>query len=126
MYCKIILSLVLFASSALAFSCNDLKKEKYFEAPGYDREGKGYRCEENKNVNISVLDFQKFEEMKSLPKFIFELKDLEELEIWITKITEIPKEISNLTNLKLLKINEGRLKSIPKEIGSLKKLIELT
>ena len=63
--------------------------------------------------------------IKSLPKEIGNLKNLNELNLNENKLTSIPKEIGLLKNLKKLSFEYNNLTSIPKEIGLCKNLKDL-
>ncbi|TKZ36268.1 hypothetical protein [Brachyspira catarrhinii] len=70
-----------------------------------------------------ILDIYYITAKNSLPKEIFKLNSLEQLDIEVEDLTEIPKEIGNLTNLVALDISGcHNLKELPKEIGNLTKL----
>jgi len=74
--------------------------------------------------NILNIDFSK-NNLKKLPKYICDLKELKSLKISFNPIKSLPKSIGNLSNLKLLVLNNNQLISLPEEIGELKNLEEL-
>jgi len=69
--------------------------------------------------------FRKNNKLTSLPKEIWDLKQLEELFLEGNKLTSLPKEIGDLKQLKELHLRNNQLKSLPKEIGDLKQLKKL-
>jgi Leucine-rich repeat (LRR) protein len=75
-----------------------------------------YQIYKSKNLSVS------FESLKSIPKEIGVLVNLEEIYIGNNYITEIPKEIGNLVKLKQLWLTNNQIVDIPKEIGNMKKL----
>lgn len=60
-----------------------------------------------------------------LPKELFNLRNLESLEICNSDLTEIPEEISLLANLERLDLSYNQLSSVPPKLGKLNNLIEL-
>ena len=60
-----------------------------------------------------------------IPNEVFELRGIEELEMYSNKIQRIPVEISNLTKLRVLDLQGNHIKVIPKEVGQLDSLEEL-
>lgn len=74
--------------------------------------------------NIYHLDLSD-QELKEIPKEIFQLNNLINLELWRNSIKSIPAEIKNLKNLEKLIISQNNLTEIPKEILSLENLYEL-
>ncbi len=59
------------------------------------------------------------------PPGIFELVNLESLNLGKNRIRDIPPEIGQLRNLEVLKLSRNRLQTLPEEIGRLKRLVEL-
>jgi len=58
--------------------------------------------------------------IKNLAEDLFELKELEELYLWETKLTEIPEAIGNLDKLKGLNITDNQfIKKIPQAVFDL-------
>ena len=72
-----------------------------------------------KNLNWLEISYNK---IKEFPKEICYLENLEILSLRVNALKIIPKEIGNLMNLKLLDIGQNSLKSIPEEIYGLKNL----
>lgn len=64
-------------------------------------------------------------ELNSLPETIKDLKYLEILQIYNSKLVFIPKSIGELSNLISLDLNGNNLKYIPNELEGLKRLKEL-
>ena len=58
----------------------------------------------------------------SIPSFLFQCKNIEQLCIVNNGITSIPKDITNLKNLQLLRLSYNSLESIPDFIGELTNL----
>ena len=67
--------------------------------------------------NIETFGFHKG--MISIPKEIWSLRNLKELDLSYNIFTEIPRELFNLTKLKVLRLYSNRLRKIPKEIENL-------
>lgn len=61
-------------------------------------------------------------ELKTLPKEIGELQNLDGLKLRYNKFKTLPKEIGNLQNLGLLDLEKNKFKTLPKEIWNSKKL----
>lgn len=60
------------------------------------------------------------QQLKKVPDYVFELNNLEELDISNNQITgNLQAEIGNLKNLKILKANNNLMTDIPAEIGQL-------
>ncbi len=57
-----------------------------------------------------------------IPKEVFELSHLTELEIMNNQITELPPEIEKLENLRILKLSANRIKALPPQIWNLENL----
>lgn len=66
-----------------------------------------------KSLNLNRKD------LRTIPDEVFELKDLEELRLFQTNLTEISPRIGELKNLKKLYIGRNELRTLPKEIGEL-------
>ena len=60
--------------------------------------------------------------LKSLPNELFNLTQLEILELNNNALDEIPSEVAKLKNLRVLNLNINSLKKLPKDIINLKKL----
>jgi hypothetical protein len=60
-----------------------------------------------------------------IPRKVFTLIELEELEMYSNEIKEIPKDISALKNIKVLDLQYNQIKTIPDEIADLPKLENL-
>jgi hypothetical protein len=74
--------------------------------------------------NLQYLDLSATR-LTELPKEIGQLTNLQELDLSRTKLTELPKEIRQLTNLTKLDLSATQLTELPKEIGQLTNLQEL-
>ena len=70
------------------------------------------------------LDLTK-QKLKTFPKDILKLYNLQELILAKNKLTEIPAEIGILTNLEILNIEKNELTLLPSTIGNLTNLKEL-
>ncbi|HDZ18151.1 hypothetical protein LCGC14_1458630 [marine sediment metagenome] len=78
-------------------------------------------CETGRILNVKYILLEGWG-LKSIPKEILELKDLEYLNLDFNQLTELPDEISNLTSLKHLSLGYNLLSTLPKSIGDLKSL----
>lgn len=63
--------------------------------------------------------------LEVFPPGIFDLTNLESLNLGQNRIREVPPEIGTLRNLQVLKLSRNRLRALPDEIGRLKQLTEL-
>jgi internalin A len=63
--------------------------------------------------------------LKSLPKEITQLANLQELYLTNNQLSELPKEIAQLTKLQALYLDNNQLSELPKEIAQLTNLQEL-
>lgn len=61
-------------------------------------------------------------ELKQVPEWIKDLKQLESLCLYANKITELPEWISELSALKKLELTSNSIKKLPESIGLLKNL----
>tara|TARA_Y100000589_G_scaffold262387_1_gene252661 strand:- start:286 stop:882 length:597 start_codon:yes stop_codon:yes gene_type:complete len=64
----------------------------------------------------------KKKKLLSFPREIFNMIELEYLDLSKNKIDSIPEEIENLKNLRVLILSKNKLKKIPAELYKLKKL----
>ncbi|TFG28935.1 MAG: hypothetical protein EU532_04180 [Promethearchaeota archaeon] len=71
-----------------------------------------------KNLRLDIAH----NEIKSIPKWIKELKSLNYLNLRDNQIQSIPDSIGSLKNLEYLDLRENMLQSIPESIGSLNSL----
>lgn len=110
----------LYVSSKL----RDLKEMKADEKLGkYESLGRALKNKEN----VKYLRLYKCpDSYTSIPKAVFKLYNLEELEMYSNKIEEIPKEISLLKKLKILDLQYNQIKTIPNEIADLENIEEIT
>ena len=74
-------------------------------------------------INLNKLDFWK-NKLTEIPKEIGNLTSLTELWLRWHQLTEIPKEIGNLTDLTVLSLDENQLTGLPKELINLARLTE--
>lgn len=77
-----------------------------------------------KFLNIGTFAF----DIETIPEFVFELPEIETLEIYLSKNFKLKQELiklQNLTNLKQLALEAGNLKTLPEEIKLLKNLKQL-
>ena len=65
------------------------------------------------------------EKLTAIPPEIFEMQQLESLDLSWNRITEIPREIARLENLKSLNLMGNKLIEIPELIANLPNLIFL-
>ncbi|MDW8286783.1 MAG: COR domain-containing protein, partial [Flammeovirgaceae bacterium] len=79
------------------------------------------RAKENGYTVLKLTGFQ----LGKLPKELFELEQLESLDISYNNLKEIPKEIAQLRNLKHLDISGNGLENLPQEISELVNLEDL-
>ncbi|MDC7232904.1 MAG: leucine-rich repeat domain-containing protein [Spirochaetales bacterium] len=63
--------------------------------------------------------------LKKLPALLFELKQIEALNLHENSFVEIPSDIKNLKNLRVLRANDNLISSVPVEIKHLTNLEEL-
>ncbi|MBS0629013.1 MAG: leucine-rich repeat domain-containing protein [Verrucomicrobia bacterium] len=73
---------------------------------------------------ITELDLE-YIELISIPNQIWQLTNLQKLNLGENQLTSIPKEIGQLTNLQQLFLDKNQLTSIPNEIGHLTNLHNL-
>lgn len=64
-------------------------------------------------------ELQPFSELRSIPKKLYTLANLESFDCSGNFIEELPKGISKLTKLKYLNISNNKIRKIPTEIGDL-------
>src|SRR2546423_14354880 len=86
------------------------------------------RAKENKLTEIDFsIEFPSPDEEKltSLPVDVFELDQLEVLNLSGHNVTALPEAVGDLRKLKKLDLSFSRLENIPPEIGKLKKLLTL-
>ena len=74
--------------------------------------------------NLETFGFHKG--MISIPKEIWSLRNLKNLDLSYNSFTEIPKELSNLRNLVVLSLDSNEITFIPAEIENLSKLKSLS
>ncbi len=70
------------------------------------------------------LDLSK-QKLKTVPKSVFSLYNLQELILAKNKLQKIPPEIGNLSNLQKLDVSRNKIMEFPASIGNLTNLIEL-
>ncbi|KAL3746372.1 hypothetical protein ACJRO7_015345 [Eucalyptus globulus] len=75
--------------------------------------------------NLERLSLRKCEKLFGLPRSICTLKQLEEMDLSETGITQLPELVKGLSNLKTLKMECTPLEKFPKDIGKLEKLREI-
>ena len=87
------------------------------------------KIQEAKDKKLKELDLSWYSTdymLEGIPVEIFELEQLEKLDLRNNNIKEIPKEISQLKNLKYLDLIENqKLTKIPREISRLPNLVFL-
>ncbi len=71
--------------------------------------------------NVTKLILKK-KKLKSIPKEVLNMSELEYLDLSKNKIDSIPKQITNLKSLRVLILSKNRIKKIPVELYALKKL----
>lgn len=90
--------------------------------------------EDIEKILIKLLKFDKKIEfhifmhnldLEKIPKTIFELVNIKELDLYNNKLTHIPQQIYKLSNLEELSIGKNLFETFPKEIFSLKNLKQL-
>lgn len=104
----------------LLSKAGDLKEMKKDEKLGkYENLRRALRNKEN----ARYLRLYKYpNSYTSIPKGVFQLYNLEELELYSNEIEAIPKEISSLKKIKILDLQYNQIKSIPDEVGELTNL----
>ncbi|KAF8029731.1 hypothetical protein BT93_E2225 [Corymbia citriodora subsp. variegata] len=75
--------------------------------------------------NLRKLSLRKCEKLCELPTSIGKLKQLEEMDLSDTGITQLPESVEDLSNLKTLKMESTPLQKFPEDIAKLKKLEEI-
>ncbi|XP_039165612.1 disease resistance protein RPP5-like [Eucalyptus grandis] len=75
--------------------------------------------------NLERLSLRKCGKLFELPRSICTLKQLEEMDLSETGITQLPESVEGLSNLKTLKMERTPLEKFPKDIGKLEKLREI-
>ena len=75
-------------------------------------------------LEITNLDLGN-KNLKTIPKFVFSLGNLERLNIAVNHIQSIPKEIKKLKNLRYFYAQSNQLQAVPAEIGELENLVYL-
>jgi Leucine-rich repeat (LRR) protein len=76
--------------------------------------------------NVRYLRLYKYpDSYTSIPKGVFELYNLEELELYSNEIELIPADISSLKKLKILDLQYNQIQLIPDEVGLLSGLEKL-
>jgi len=73
---------------------------------------------------VYKLDLSK-KKLKTIPKEVFTLYNLQVLNLSKNKIEIIPEDIGNLTNLQILNISANKISKLPYTIGNLTNLKEL-
>lgn len=82
------------------------------------------RLSEAKDHSLNFLDLSRLN-ITRLPPQIWELSDLERVNLSNNKLDTLPSEIGKLKNLTELRIECNRLVNLPNEVGSLKNLRSL-
>lgn len=75
--------------------------------------------------NVFRLKLKKCKKCDSLPEQVFQLYNLQELNISRLKIKKLNVNISKLTRLQFLNVSNNKLKYLPESIGQLKELKSL-
>ena len=88
------------------------------------------RIKEAKEEGLKELDlsndFSKYaDKLKEIPAEVFELEQLESLNLNCNNITTIPRKITRLRNLKSLDLAENKLREFPGVLGNLPNLVVL-
>ncbi|XP_039165605.1 disease resistance protein RPV1-like [Eucalyptus grandis] len=76
-------------------------------------------------LKLERLSLRKCEKLCELPSSIGKLKELEEMDLSDTRITQLPESVNYLSNLKTLKMERTPLQKFPKDIVKLEKLEEI-
>jgi Leucine-rich repeat (LRR) protein len=89
----------------------------------------------NKNIRLLLPEITRFKNLKilnldgnqisTLPKELFELEQLEELDLSSNKLNVLPPDIGKLKNLKKLSIRNMKLTHLPDELTDLSNLTKL-
>ncbi len=72
-------------------------------------------------LDVRVLELSE-QKLKTIPKEIGQLQNLQELNLWNNQLTTLPKEIEQMQNLRSLGLSNNQLTVLPKEIGQLQNL----
>ncbi|KAK3437991.1 hypothetical protein EUGRSUZ_C02631 [Eucalyptus grandis] len=75
--------------------------------------------------NLERLSLRHCKKLCELPPSIGKLKQLEEMDLSETGITQLPESVKDLSNLKMLKMERTPLQKFPKDIVKLEKLEEI-
>jgi len=70
-------------------------------------------------ISLKSLKFKYNEKIKQIPDFVFDLPNLEVLQLIDNKIEVIPENISKLKNLRILSLGRNMIKEIPDEAYNL-------
>jgi Leucine-rich repeat (LRR) protein len=132
-----------------AFRCSEAEIRDFFKSPITKRLERQVEvnylspfdknCEHidlrRKNITLLLPEIKKFKNLKilnlngnrmnTLPKELFELEQLVELDLGSNKLKALPPEIAKLKNLKKLNVSFMTLKHLPNELTELSNLTEL-
>ena len=87
------------------------------------------RIKEAKEQGLTELDLSSdwrtndADKLKEIPAEVFELEQLESLNLSYNKITTIPQEITRLQNLKSLDLWSNKLREFPHVLGNLPNVV---
>ncbi len=89
------------------------------------------RIEKAKQQGLKELDLSNdyntddIDRLKEIPPEVFELEQLESLNLSWNKITTIPQDLARLQNLQSLDLWQNRLSEFPRVLGNLPNLVVL-
>ncbi len=115
------LLLIILVSLLVGGGCTLTNEQKSKDTDATAPMSNGSTIPEEKSIN-NKLDLSN-QQLKKIPEYVFEQKNLEELNISNNQLTgAIQAEIRQLQNLKVLKANNNQMTGVPAEIGQLKNL----
>lgn len=77
-------------------------------------------------VNLESLSFSFIRYIRTIPKFIYKLEKLTQLDIYNCYLEKIDSDINKLTKLKILNLKHNKLKNIPDEIYKMETLEKIS
>lgn len=108
----LLIILFTFASNAQLLSEDELKNQPSFTS-----------LEEAKNDSLGVVKLVlRKKRLKSIPKEIWSMTNLQYLDLSKNKIDSIPPQIKNLTKLQVIILSKNKISELPEEFYQLKNL----
>jgi len=88
-----------------------------------DRNG-SHVSEKRSSSIVTELNLS-YQNLSSIPEYVFKLKNLEILKLDNNSISIVPSSISNLSHLKILILSCNKIQTLPKELADIKSLQKL-